>query len=130
MQLLMLNSRYLFFGAAEPLRCECWPMTARGFGWHKRDCPKDVLCGGPVAPNQLARSKPIRHNCCWQPETRYSGCSALAKSQSRTDLTPREVVASARSFCHTVFSSMKRVRPRVDVNLPEVDQVLEQARQA
>ena len=32
-------------------------------------------------------------------------------------------------FCHTMFSGMKRIRPRVNVNLPELDQVLEQARQ-
>ena len=61
---------YLFSEAAGRPRFVCWRTMARDFGWRRSGCRRAALSGGRVVPNQRARSKPIRHNCCRRPGTR------------------------------------------------------------
>jgi hypothetical protein len=43
-------SGYLFiFRGGVPLRSNCWPSTAKDFGWRRSDCRRDESTGGRQA---------------------------------------------------------------------------------
>src|SRR5260370_26884694 len=55
-----------FSGPGVERPSESCSTMAKGSGWRRSDCQKDVSSGGRQAPSQRGSCRHIRRSCCWR----------------------------------------------------------------